>query len=109
MCIIYHVNRSGKRLICAHLVDNYMYMTHVYAWPMGVYIEFIMCICFFKIDFICLGVLPACIFCTSCACTSCGGQKGLSYPVELKLQMLVSHHIGAGNGTWGLWKNIQCS
>ena len=61
-CIIYHVHRPGKRSICAYLVDNYMYMTHVYAWPMDVYIEFIMCICFFKIDFICICVLPACIF-----------------------------------------------
>ena len=32
-----------------------------------------------------------------------GGQKK-----ELELQMVVSHHVGAENRTWILWKSSQC-
>jgi hypothetical protein len=34
---------------------------------------------------------------------------GVSEPLELELQIVVSCHVGAGNGTWELWKSSQCS
>ena len=37
-----------------------------------------------------------------------GVQKGVLGALELELQMVVSHHVGAGKQTWVLWKN-QCS
>ena len=37
------------------------------------------------------------------------GQKKAWDSLELELQMLVSCHVGAGNQTWILWKNSQCS
>lgn len=29
--------------------------------------------------------------------------------LELKLQVVISRHVGAGNGTWVLCKSSQCS
>lgn len=49
----------------------------------------------------CKSVLP------SPMCTAQGGQKKEVEPLELELQMVVSH-MGAGNYTLVLWKNSQC-
>jgi hypothetical protein len=35
------------------------------------------------------------------------GQKSSSDPRDLELQMVMSHHVGAWNWTWALWKNSQ--
>lgn len=32
-----------------------------------------------------------------------------THSLGLKLQMVVSHHVGDGNQTWVLWKSSQCS
>ena len=49
-------------------------------------------------------ILRVCVFClrcvsVPCACSAHGGQKKLLVPLELELQMVVSHYVGAGNGT----------
>jgi hypothetical protein len=36
-------------------------------------------------------------------------QKRISDPLGLKLQTAVHPHVGAGDQTWVLWKNSQCS
>ena len=36
---------------------------------------------------------------TMCVPGACGGQKRVSDPLELELQKVVSHRVGAGNGT----------
>ena len=38
-----------------------------------------------------------------------GGQKRVLDPRELKLQRVVSYHVGGGNRTWVLWKSSQCA
>jgi hypothetical protein len=38
-----------------------------------------------------------------------GGQKGVPDSMELKLQRVVSHHVGSGDGIWVLWKCSQCA
>jgi len=38
-----------------------------------------------------------------------GGQKRTSDPSKLELQVVVSHHVVAGNWTQNLWKSNQCS
>ena len=45
--------------------------------------------------------LHACL-CATCMPGAHGGQE--KDPLELELQMLVSHHVGARNQTWVLWK-----
>lgn len=35
--------------------------------------------------------------CTTCKSGTCKGQKRASDPVELELQTVSSHHVGAGN------------
>lgn len=42
-------------------------------------------------------------------CDVCGGQKRASASLELKCQMLVSHHVRAGNRTQVLSKSRKCS
>ena len=37
------------------------------------------------------------------------GQKRVLEPVELRLQMVVSHHVDAGNQSQVLCKSSQCS
>jgi hypothetical protein len=33
----------------------------------------------------------------TCACSACGSQKRVLRVLELKLQIIMSHHVGAGN------------
>lgn len=45
-----------------------------------------------------------------CVCTmykpgAGGGQKEASNPLGVELHTIVSHHVGAGNRTWLLWKS----
>lgn len=58
--------------------------------------------------FLCVWVfsLYACL-CSMCVPGASGGQKMVSDIFELKLQMAVSFHMGAGNRTF--WKKNQCS
>lgn len=44
----------------------------------------------------CLGVLHACL-CTMCLPEAFGVRKGRLVPLRLELQMVVGHHLGAGN------------
>lgn len=37
------------------------------------------------------------------------GQKRMSHPLELELQMVLSHYLGAKNWTWVLCQSSQCS
>ena len=53
------------------------------------------------------------MFCL-CLCTVCASgflkdQKRAMDGLKLKLQKIVSYQVGAGNPTWVLWKNCQCS
>lgn len=52
--------------------------------------------------------LYVCLY-TVCMLSACGGQKRTSDPLEPELQMVVTHHVGAGNQTWDLWKSSQSS
>lgn len=36
-------------------------------------------------------------------------QKRVFGPLELELQLVVSHHVGAGNQTMARWESSQCS
>ena len=51
----------------------------------------------------CMGVLPACMtmYCVGVPGAH-RGQKRASDPLELELQMVVSHQVGSRNGTWVL-------
>lgn len=40
---------------------------------------------------------------------ACGGQKKGSGPLKLKLQVVLSHHVGAKKQAGDLWKSSQCS
>ena len=42
--------------------------------------------------------LQACM-CTVCMSVALKGQEGVLEPLELELQAVVSHHVGAGNPT----------
>jgi hypothetical protein len=54
--------------------------------------------------FMCVIVLPACMQSrTMCVPDACGGQKRMPNPLELELQVVVSHHVGAGNQIWVPW------
>jgi hypothetical protein len=44
-----------------------------------------------------------------CVCNAHRGQKTVVDPLELRLQMTVSSHVGAENQTQVLWKSSQCS
>lgn len=48
-----------------------------------------------------IGVLPACM----AVCDALRGQKRELDPLKLELQKPVSHRVGAGYGTWVLWKS----
>ena len=45
------------------------------------------------------GICVHICLCTSCVFGACGGQKRALDALELELQMVVSHHMGAGNQT----------
>ena len=34
-----------------------------------------------------------------------GGKKGMSNALELYLQIIVMHHVNAGNQAWIIWKS----
>lgn len=42
----------------------------------------------------------SCMMCTTCMSGSSRGQKRKSAPMELEIQMAVSHPVGAGNRAW---------
>lgn len=46
--------------------------------------------------------------CVPHACSSCGGQKGASGPLELELQTVVDVHVVAGKLTWMPLESSQC-
>jgi hypothetical protein len=52
--------------------------------------------------FVCIYVL-----CTAYAPSASGDQKTVLNPLELELQMVVSHCVGAGNHIQVLWKSIS--
>lgn len=52
--------------------------------------------------------LNVCLF-TKCASGVHGGQKRASDHLDLELQKVVSHDMGAGTRTQVLWKNSQSS
>lgn len=64
----------------------------------------------FKIIFI----FSVWVFCFHvCLCTTCmhgasWGQRTVSDPLELELQLVVSHHVDVENWTYVFWKNSQC-
>ena len=43
-----------------------------------------------------------------CVLDACEGQKRASDPLEPELQVIVSHHVNAGDGTGVLCKSSQC-
>lgn len=43
-----------------------------------------------------MGILPACV-CSMCMPGVLGGQKGETESLQLELQMVVIHHVGARN------------
>lgn len=45
--------------------------------------------------------------CAMCVPGACRGQKRVSDPLELELQMVVSHNAGAGNRPWNFWYSSQ--
>lgn len=47
--------------------------------------------------------------CTMCVPGDQGDQKTVSDTMELKLQTIVKCNVGAGNGSWVLWKISECS
>lgn len=51
--------------------------------------------------FVCMGVLP-CMYVCAPRALPMEEQKRASDPLELKLQAVVSHHVGAWNGTQAL-------
>lgn len=54
----------------------------------------------------CMGVLPACLGRVPGAR---GGQKSVFESLGLELQIVVSHHVGAGKQTQVLHKSTKCS
>lgn len=59
-------------------------------------------LCFLKIYFICINILPVCVYCITHAPGAHRGQKKDFYPPALKLWVIVNHHVGTGNRTWVL-------
>jgi hypothetical protein len=47
--------------------------------------------------------------CTMCVLSFHGGQKRVSNPLELQLQMAVNHRAGAENQTYVHYKGNRCS
>lgn len=60
------------------------------------------------LDFICIDVSYRYV-CAPHGWSAQGHQKTVTDPPELKLQMAVSHHIGAEDCTCALLKSSQCS
>lgn len=55
-----------------------------------------------------MDVLTKCIS-MNCMSGTCEGQKMMSDPEELKLQLVVNKHVSVGNRSRVLWKNRQGS
>jgi hypothetical protein len=55
------------------------------------------------------GFNHASIICAMGMPTAFGGQKRLSDPLYLELQVVASCHMGAMNRIWFLWKSSHCS
>lgn len=59
--------------------------------------------------FMCIDFFPAlCVWVPSECLVSSEVIIGHKNPMELELQVVVRHYVGAGNQIWFLWKNIQC-
>ena len=53
-------------------------------------------------------ILHVCLVCMyTHECNTLRGQKRALNPLDLELRMVVSCHVGSGNGTWVLCKNSQ--
>lgn len=52
-----------------------------------------------KTYFMCTGILPACISAAH-VCDTLKGQKKLTGPLEVWLQMVADYHVDAGNQAW---------
>jgi hypothetical protein len=73
---------------------------------MSVYIECIcMCVCIHTHTHTHTHI---CI-CATVQAVPAEARAGHQFPLDLELHMIVSHHVGAGNLTWVLWKSSQCS
>jgi hypothetical protein len=54
-----------------------------------------------------MGVLHGCLsvsLCSTCMPSARGGQKSKSDTLELELEIVVNHCVGAWDRTWVLWK-----
>lgn len=56
----------------------------------------------------CKGILPTCLYMYQ-RCAWCLQKRMVSDPLELQLQAVVRHHVGAWNGTQFLHTRIKCS
>ena len=56
-----------------------------------------------------MSVLPENMLCAPHLCSTRRGQKRTSEPLELELQMVVTHPVGAGKQTQVLQKSSKCS
>jgi hypothetical protein len=54
-------------------------------------------LCFLKIYFICINILPVCVYCITHAPGAHRGQKKDLDLLELNVWMVLSHYVGAGN------------
>lgn len=59
-------------------------------------------------NFMCMEVSPASV-CAPHACSELRGQKRALEPLDLKLQMVMSHRVDARTQTWVFWESSQCS
>ena len=64
---------------------------------------------FVKINFIFNSVCAQYLYADTLVCSTRGGQKGASSPLELELQVVVSHHVDTGIPTQTLCKKIKRS
>lgn len=52
-----------------------------------------------------MDVLPPCMLCTTRVPDAHGDQKRALGALELELEIVVGHYVGAGNRIWVLWKS----
>ena len=56
-----------------------------------------------------MAILLACVSVPHIQSGACRGQKRASAPLEMGFQLVVNHHVCAGNPTMVLSKSSQCS
>ena len=54
-----------------------------------------------------MSVLPPCMYVYICIYSAYRGQEGAVYPLELELEMVVSHNVDVMNGIPVLCKSTQ--